>query len=212
MIERRIRSRFRRGGGEAAFMLGEGVGVERVLARQVLRMNESLGAGDPRSKLRRRFARFALAVIGVAGRGEISLRQLGPLRPLASRDARAEPDAVSAWRRAEYSRRTRASRPASGLSSALSSSAATARTAAAKNAIWLGKTSRNRPEMRNVTSTRGRPSMASGNTSKPLTRVDAASQVGRQPMSANACARSSPPVRMVAEPQRSRTMRFGHSP
>ena len=46
MIERRIRARFRRGGGEAAFMLGEGVGVERVLARQVLRMDEGLGAGD----------------------------------------------------------------------------------------------------------------------------------------------------------------------
>ena len=70
-------------------MLGEGVGVERVLSGQILRMNEGLGAGDPRAKRRRRFARFALAVIGVAGRGEISLRQLGPLRPLAPRDARA---------------------------------------------------------------------------------------------------------------------------
>ena len=95
MIERRIRSRFRRGGGEPAFVLGEGVGVERVLARQVLHMNESLGAGDPRSKLRRRFARFALAVIGVAGRGEISLRQFGALRPVASRNARAKPDAIA---------------------------------------------------------------------------------------------------------------------
>ena len=66
MIERRIRSRFRRGGGETAFMLGEGVGVERILSWQVLRMNEGLGARDPRSKLRRRFSRFALAVIGMA--------------------------------------------------------------------------------------------------------------------------------------------------
>ena len=38
--------------------------------------------------------------------------------------------------------------------------------------------------MRKVTSTRGRPSIASGKTSKPLTRLDEASQVGRQPMSA----------------------------
>ena len=66
--------------------------------------------------------------------------------------------------------------------------------------------------MRNVTSTRDRPNIANGSTSNPLTRVDAASQIGRQPMSAKACARSSPPVRMVADPQRSSTMRFGHSP
>ena len=105
MIERGIGPRFRRRGGEAALMLGEGVGVERVLAGQVLRMNEGLGAGDPRSKLRRCFARVALAIIGVAGRGKISLRQFGALRPLASRDARAEPDAIGAGRRAKYSRR-----------------------------------------------------------------------------------------------------------
>ena len=106
MIERRIGSRFRRSGGESALMLGDGVGVERVLARQVLHVHKCLGAGDPRSKLGRRFARFALAIIGVAGRGKISLRQLGPIRPLAPGDARAEPDAVSAGRRAKYSRGT----------------------------------------------------------------------------------------------------------
>ena len=64
----------------------------------------------------------------------------------------------------------------------------------------------------NVASTRGRPSIASGRISNPLTRVDAASQVGRQPMSAKAWARSSPPVRIVAEPHRSSTIRFGQSP
>src|SRR5580704_13802699 len=105
MIERRIGPRFRRRGGEAALMLGEGVGVERVLAGQVLRMNESLGAGDPRSKLGRGFARVALAVIGVAGRGKISLRKLGPSRPLAPADTRAEPDTISAGRCAKYARR-----------------------------------------------------------------------------------------------------------
>ncbi len=106
MIERRICSRFRRRSGEPTFMFGEGVGIKRVLPRQVLRVNESLGAGDPRSKLGRRFARFALAVIGMAGRGEISLRQLGSIRPLAAGDARTEPHAISAGRRAEYSRQT----------------------------------------------------------------------------------------------------------
>src|SRR5580704_16746012 len=106
MIERRVAPRFRRRGGEAALMLGESVGVERVLAGQVLHMNEGLGAGDPRSKLGRGFARVALAVIGVAGRGKISLRKLGPIRPLAPGDTRAEPDTIAAWRRAKYSRCT----------------------------------------------------------------------------------------------------------
>ena len=105
MIERRMRSHFRRCRGEPAFMFGAGVGVERVLAGQVLRMNEGLGAGDPRSKLRRRFVRFALAIIGVAGRGEIGLRKFGPIRPLTPRDTRAEPNAIAAWRRAEDARR-----------------------------------------------------------------------------------------------------------
>src|SRR6185437_16933412 len=62
MVKRRSGSRFRRGGGETALMLGEGVGVERILPRQVLRMDKSLGAGDPFPKVRRRFAR-TLAVI-----------------------------------------------------------------------------------------------------------------------------------------------------
>src|SRR5580692_9323594 len=78
MIERRVCSRFRRRGGESALMLGESVG----------------------------FARVALAVIGVAGRGKISLRKLGPIRPLAPGDTRAEPDTIAAWRRAKYSRCT----------------------------------------------------------------------------------------------------------
>ena len=99
-----MRSRFRRGGGETAFMLGEGVSVERVLPRQVLGMNKGLSAGDPRSELSRRFPCFAIAIIGVAGHGKISLGQLRPLPPVAPGDARAEPDAVSAGRRAEYSR------------------------------------------------------------------------------------------------------------
>src|ERR1700722_14734844 len=104
VIERRVRSRFYRRGGEPPFMLGESVGVERVLAGQVLRVNEGLGASDLGLELSRRFARLALAIVGVAGRGEISLRQLRPLSPFASRNARAEPDAIAARRRAKYSR------------------------------------------------------------------------------------------------------------
>jgi hypothetical protein len=110
MIKRRSRSRFGRRGRESAFMLGEGVRVERVLPRQVLPVNKSLGAGDPHSKLRRGFPCFALAIIGMARRSQISLAQFGALRPVASRNARPEPDAVSAGRGAEYAREMPASK------------------------------------------------------------------------------------------------------
>ena len=59
---------------------------------------------------------------------------------------------------------------------------------------------------------RGCVRRALGTISKPVTREDAWSQMGLTPMSAKACARSSPPVRMVALAQRSMTIRFGHSP
>ncbi len=67
---------------------------------------------------------------------------------------------------------------ASGLSSGASSSAATARTTSSNSAIWAGKTSRNRPEMRRVTSIRGRFRIASGRMSKPATRLESASHRG----------------------------------
>mgnify|MGYP003694055253 CR=1 FL=1 len=101
---------------------------------------------------------------------------------------------------------------ASGFSSALSSRAATARTAASISAICAGKRSRNSPEIRHVTSTRGRPALAGGKTSIPVTRPVALSQVGRQPINARPCAISSPPVRSVALPQRSTTEARGISP
>jgi hypothetical protein len=70
-------------------MLGKGVGVKRILPGQVLGMNKGLGARDSRSKLSGSFAHFTLAVVGVAGCGKISLRQVGALRPVATRNARA---------------------------------------------------------------------------------------------------------------------------
>ena len=66
--------------------------------------------------------------------------------------------------------------------------------------------------MRHVTSTRGRPMLAHGSTSTPVTRPVAWSQAGRQPISASPCAISSPPVRKVALPQRSITSARGISP
>src|SRR6516164_2481260 len=111
MIERGSRAGLGSRGGETPFVLSERVGVERVLPRQVLRVNKGLGAGDPRSELRRSLPRFALALIGVARGGEVSLRQLRPFRPRASGDARAEPDAVSAGRCAEYPRQACAVKP-----------------------------------------------------------------------------------------------------
>ena len=60
---------------------------------------------------------------------------------------------------------------ASGFSSSSSPRRATSRTAASISAICAGNRSRNRPEMRQVTSTRGRPMAAGGRTSMPVTRA-----------------------------------------
>ena len=49
-------------------------------------------------------------------------------------------------------------------------------------------------------------------TSMPVTRPDAPSQTGRAPISASACAMSSPPVRMFDVPQTVSAIAFGHSP
>ena len=59
-----------------------------------------------------------------------------------------------------------------------SSSAATSRTASSSRSTTCGKASRKKPEMRTVTSMRGRPSSASGIGSRPVTRRDASSQTG----------------------------------
>ena len=86
------------------------------------------------------------------------------------------------------------------------------RTAMSNSAIWVSKMSRNRPEMRKVTSMRGRSSAASGRISMPVTRLEALSQVGCTPRYHSAWARSSPPVRSDAEAQRSMTSARGGSP
>ena len=119
-------------------------------------------------------ARAVGAAIGVRRRGEIG----GADRRARSR-ARADvldAGAVGAGRGAEDARERRrilaAARrtAASGFSVVGSSRAATARTAASISAICAGNRSRNRPEMRQVTSTRGRPIAAGGSTSMPVTR------------------------------------------
>jgi hypothetical protein len=56
-------------------------------------------------------------------------------------------------------------RAETGFWSSGSSSAPIARTARSNSAICCGNASRNSPEMRSVTSTRGRPSFASGTIS-----------------------------------------------
>ena len=89
---------------------------------------------------------------------------------------------------------------------------ATARAAWSSSAIWSGKVSRKAPEMRTVTSMRGRSRSGCGTISKPVTRVEAWSQVGRTPIRARAWAMSSPPERRVGEAQRSMTIRRGQSP
>ncbi len=54
--------------------------------------------------------------------------------------------------------------------------------------------------MRTVTSTRGRPSSATGTTVNPVTRREASSHTGRQPSSHSTSAMSSPWVRIAEVP------------
>jgi len=67
--------------------------------------------------------------------------------------------------------------------------------------MTCGNASRKNPEMRTVTSMRGRPSSSAGTTAKPVTRREASSQTGRQPISARTSAMSSPCVRIADVPQ-----------
>ena len=154
-------------------------------------------------------AALAGAVIGMARRLEIGAAQFVALAPVAARQYSAEAHAIAAGRRAEN-----AGGRLAGQRIVLGAflERGDGRKAASSSAICVGKTSRNSPEMRIVTSTRGRPSIASGKISKALTRFEARSHFGRAPISANACAISSPPVRIEALPQRSSTMRRGQSP
>ena len=60
-----------------------------------------------------------------------------------------------------------------------------------------------------MTSTRGRSSTEAGMISNPVTRPLDRSHTGRTPISANAWAMSSPPVRMFAVPQADNATRAG---
>ena len=113
------------------------------------------------------------AAIDMRGGGEIGRADVLPVDFAADQvfDARA----VGARRGAEDARKSGAPLPfaarraaASGFSSPVSSRAATALTAASSSAICAGNRSRNRPEIRQVTSTRGRPIAAQGSTSTPV--------------------------------------------
>src|SRR5208337_3166535 len=102
MIEDGLRADALGRGGKPPLVLGERVGVERVLSRQVLRMDERLRARDALAESRRRRPPLAFAVVGITGRRQIGLGKLRPLRPAALRDPPSETDAVGAGRRAEY--------------------------------------------------------------------------------------------------------------
>ena len=83
MIDLRRRALHSRRRGEAALVLGEGVGIEHVLARHVLDVNERVGARDLLAEPRVRMA-LAGAVIGMARRFEIGAAQFVTLAPVAA--------------------------------------------------------------------------------------------------------------------------------
>ncbi len=203
-------------GGKAADEGDIGRAFENVAARVVAGVDEQVGLGYAAGECARRGLALAVgAAIGVGSRLQIGPADLLARPPVAARQKVLDPGAIGAGGGAEDAGRGLAAfaRPAaSGLSEASSSRAATAAAAASISAICVGNMSRNRPEMRQVTSTRGRPTVAIGSTSMPVTRPVAASHCGRQPISASPWAISSPPVRRLALPHRSITSERGQSP
>ena len=75
MVERRVRPDALRRGGEAALVLGEGVGVERVLPGQVLDVNEDFRARDAVAERRRRLDRGRTHLPLVSDRAQAASRR-----------------------------------------------------------------------------------------------------------------------------------------
>lgn len=224
----------------AAEMLGRGahaplelvvvVAVEQIVLAIVLVLDH--GFDRAQTLLEKAALRLSIlaGTVGVAAPAEVSLGKIAARFPALLVDKRLQARSVSAGFRTEDAIGGTASsllrvgaplfpprvsarmRAAIILSASSSSSAPTARTALSKSAICSGKASRKKPEIRKVTSTRGRPRTASGMISYPVTRREAMSQTGFAPISAKAWAISSPPVRMLEVPQAVRPKEDGHSP
>ncbi|COX48612.1 Uncharacterised protein [Mycobacterium tuberculosis] len=75
-----------------------------------------------------------------------------------------------------------------------------------------GKASRKKPEIRTVTSMRGRPSSAGCMGARSMTRREASSHTGRTPSSASTSAMSSPAVRIAEVPHTDSPTDRGHRP
>ena len=140
----------------------------------VAAVQQEIGGGDPRGEgAGQRRALAVGAAIGMRGGGEIggADRRRGRCRARAAprRPRRRRP---APCRRCGSSlrRRCRARAAASGFSLVVLVARGDRLTAASISAICAGNRSRNRPEMRQVTSTRGRPIAAVGSTSMPVTR------------------------------------------
>ena len=159
-------------------------------ATAIRRNADSMSA--PRSASRSRPWRHwcvDLGQVGVAAPvARVDQRQPGPVRArLGAEDPRR---GRTASRRAPRCRPARA--PAGSSARPARATPRPRQAASSSSATTCGNASRKNPEMRTVTSIRGRPSSDSSTTEKPVTRRDASSQFGRQPISASTSAMSSP--------------------
>ena len=177
------------GDRQAALELVVIVAVEQVVLAVVLVVQHGVGGGEPRFEQAALGRALAAGAIGLAAPAEIGVGEIGLVLPDALVDQGLQSGAVGAGlrpedavagaprglvrrdaRRLRAPRRSAATRAASGLVVGGSSSAATARAALSNRSISPGKASRKKPEMRSVTSTRGRSSTDGGRISKPVTR------------------------------------------
>jgi hypothetical protein len=150
---------------------------EQIAGRIVAAVQEKIGAGDAIGEAARQCRALSLrAAIAMRGGGEIGGAERGLVAVLA--EQLLDAGAIGSGRRAEDAREPRAIVVGE-----------TRRCGERILVVVLGppcgrNRSRNRPEMRQVTSTRGRPMAAGGRTSMPVTRALPLSQTGRQPISA----------------------------
>ena len=197
-------------GGETAFVLGEGVGVEHVLPGHVLHMNEGVGAARraPRNPRAPACPRPRRRRHGWSRRD----RPRRARRARSSRPAQSAPQARRHRRpapRRKCARTARASHRASGLSVRVFVQRARRACTAAWNRRDLARKDVAEQAGNAQRHVDARP--AELRQRQDLEAADAGRggvpESAGTPISARPCARSSPPVRIVALPHRSSTMR-----
>ena len=168
--------------GDHAAVLGEVVrAVEQVVLARVDVLDRDVDARELAAHRAARLDAAAPAAVGVPAPGLVDLGQVGVVAPVLTSTSCRMPvpyvpgrppkmRAVAAFQSPASSSTSASTCLRTKFCSSGSSSPATSVTASSSTSTRCGKASRKKPEMRTVTSIRGRPSSSSGITSRPTIR------------------------------------------